>query len=163
MYQDAAIRERRPRVRMACVVALVVLVGTVAGCGMDRQATQRRWDLTDGVSADAGDVAVRNVVVVADGDGPGRVLASFVNRGVTDRLGDVRVNGTSAEFDSGPVELTRREVSLRLDTPRVDVDDLDPQPGHHAEVRFIFANAPRVTVNALIRQDTGIYADAFGE
>lgn len=150
--------------RRLAILASVLLVGLVAvGCGEVRAQTQWSGDRTDGVSATAGDIGIRNALVVADEDSrQATVLAMFSNRGEADELVSVRVGGRDAEPEGGPLTIPARgNVSLGPDHTRLDVTGATAEPGRGIELVFIFANAPRATVSALVQPADGIYADAL--
>ena len=161
-------------VRRRALVALPVLALGLAGCSMHEQ-TQGWYDATDGVSVDAGDIGIRDVVVVADDEGRSTVLATFANAGGADELVEVVVGDVSAEPSDGPLEIPRDGYAkLGPEGPRVDVTeagtvpggtievefrfaDAGTVPGSTIEVEFRFADAPRASVEALVQPHDGIY------
>ena len=144
-------------VRRRALVALPVLALGLAGCSMHEQ-TQGWYDATDGVSVDAGDIGIRDVVVVADDEGRSTVLATFANAGGADELVEVVVGDVSAEPSDGPLEI-RRDGYAKLgpEGHRVDFADAGTVPGSTIEVEFRFADAPRASVEALVQPHDGIY------
>ena len=154
---------RPVRRRMAVLAALTVLGLALAGCGSLREQTQQVYDPADGTSADAGDIAVRNVVVVASENGDAAtVFASFANRGADDRLVEVHVGESAATLPDGSLELPAGGyASLSPDSTRLDVSGGDIEPGQFVEIGFRFDQAPRVTVNALVKPADGLYEDAL--
>lgn len=151
------------RRRFATLVTVSLLALIAAGCGEVREQTQWSDDRTDGVSASAGDVQIRNALVVATEDGSdATVLAIFANRGAADELVRVRVADGESEPDGGPLEIPARGfAAVGPAATRLDVTGVDLSPGLRVEVEFIFESAPRATVSALVQPDEGIYADAF--
>ena len=150
--------------RRLAVLASVLLVALVAaGCGEVRAQTQWSGDRTHGVSATAGDIGIRNALVVADETGQeATILAMFANRGDADELVSIRVGDGTAEPEGGPLEIPARStVSIGPDHTRVDVTGVGAEPGRRVELEFIFASAPRATVSALVQAAEGIYADAL--
>ncbi|HEX6336726.1 MAG TPA: hypothetical protein VFZ85_07225 [Jiangellaceae bacterium] len=150
--------------RRLAVLASVLLLGLVAaGCGEVREQTQWSQDRTDGVSATAGDIGIRNALVVADEEGrQATVLAMFTNRGGPDELVSVRVAGSEAEPEGGPLAIPDGgTVSVGPNQTRVDVAGVDAQPGRRVDIEFVFANAPRASVSALVQPADGVYADAL--
>jgi hypothetical protein len=150
--------------RRLAVLASVLLLGLVAaGCGEVRAQTQWSQDRTHGVSATAGDIGIRNALVVADEEGrQATVLALFTNSGEPDELVSVRVAGTEAEPEGGPLTIPARgTVSIGSDQNRVDVTGVDAEPGRRVDVEFVFANAPRASISALVQPADGIYADTL--
>ncbi len=150
--------------RRLVVLASVLLVGLVAvGCGDVREQTQFSSDRTQGVSATAGDITIRNALLVADDTGEqATVLAMFANRGDVDELVSVRVGDQTAEPEGGPLEIPARgTASIGPDHTRVDVMGVGVEPGRRVEMEFIFANGPRATANVLVQPAEGIYANAL--
>ncbi|MGH8775757.1 MAG: hypothetical protein ACRDWI_11465 [Jiangellaceae bacterium] len=151
------------RWQSVAVLGAVVLSLAVAGCGSVRAQTQQGSTLGDGVSGEAGDISLRNVVVVATDSGDAStVLASFANRGADDELDQVRVNGSIATPTGGSLDLPAGGfASLGPDSTRLDVGGADTVPGRFVEVQFVFAEAPRVTVDALVQTATRQYENAL--
>lgn len=151
------------RRRLAVLASVLLLALVAAGCGEVRAQTQWTQDRTHGVSATAGDIGVRNALVVADEEGRrATLLAMFTNRGEADELISVRIAGSDAEPEGGPLTLPARgTVSVGPDQTRVDVTGVDAQPGRRVDVEFIFANAPRASISALVQPADGIYAGAL--
>lgn len=84
-------RRRTPGLtRSALASSLLLLAGTTASCGFD-YATDRVYTPADGVNNRDGEVDVLNAVIVWDGEGKGRFLASLVNNSLEgpDRLTSV--------------------------------------------------------------------------
>jgi hypothetical protein len=147
---------RRPRAALLTILALIVAVG---GCASVRSQTQVWYEPADGVSTDAGDIGVRNVLLVADDDGSvATVLATFANTGAADELLEVRVGEQIAPPVGGPVEIPEDGYArLGLDDTRVDFFGADIEPGQFVDVEFVFADAPRAEVQALVQRADGDY------
>ena len=154
---------RPVRRRTAVLAALPVLALALVGCSSVHEQTQQVSDPADGTSAEAGDIAVRNVVVVASEDGDeATVFASFANRGAEDRLVEVRVDDSAATPPDGSLELPAGGyASLSPDSTRLDVEGGDIEPGQFVEIEFRFDEAPRATVDALIKPADDLYEDAL--
>jgi hypothetical protein len=128
-----------------------------------QEGTQGWYDATDGGSADAGPIEIRNILVVASADGEATLIASFINDGGPDSLVEVTIGEGVATPESGPLELTpdaATNVGPTSDT-RVDLAGTGAVPGLTVDVEFKFESAPRVSVNTIVAEDVGIYADAF--
>jgi hypothetical protein len=150
----------KPAIRRSVLLSLPVLALALGGCGIQEQ-TQGWHPRYDGVPADAGDIGLRNVVVVASTDGRATVLTSFANRGGdADELVEVRVGEATATLSETPLEIPARgHASLGLNDNQVELQGVDVTPGHITEVEFHFANAPRITVETLVKEADGRYAD----
>ncbi|WP_157574751.1 hypothetical protein [Jiangella muralis] len=149
-------------VRRLVLVAAPVLMLGAAGCSIQEQ-TQRWYSADNGINAEAGDIGLRNVQVVSDGDGTATVIATLTNRGDNDdELAEVLIGDVPAELADGPLDLPVRGVAdLGPDADRVDGFDVDTVPGYTVSVEFRFENAPRTTVQALVRPAEGAYAEAL--
>jgi hypothetical protein len=149
------------RRRVVTLVAVPVLALMALGCANVTEQTQAWRDAPNGTSATAGEMDIRNALVVSDSEGNGTVFASFANRGgQADALTGVIVDDIEATSGAGDVELPAGGVaSVAADGARVDVSGMDVAPGRIVDVQFIFANAPRVSVQAIVQPNDGIYAD----
>ena len=154
---------RPVRRRTAILAALPVLALALVGCGSVHEQTQQVSDPAGGSSANAGDIAIRNVVVVASENGDeATVFASFANRGAEDRLMEVRVGEFAATPPDGSLEIPAGGyASLSPDSTRLDVEGGDIEPGQFVEIEFRFDEAPRATVDALVKPADGPYEDAL--
>jgi hypothetical protein len=152
------------RRRVAALAALPTLALVAAGCGGDvREQTQEWRNPLDGVSGSAGDVDIRNAFVVTDGEGQATLFASFANRGRdADALTGIIIDGRTGEPGTGRVDIPGRGViSITPDTDRVDVSGVDLTPGLTVDVEFVFAEAPRATLTAVVQANEGLYASSF--
>ena len=103
----------RGRIASSVIVAAAVIVGT-AGCDLIApQATTYHYFASDGVSADLGDVAVRNAVVVTDKGKLGNLVVTIVNSGSSDAEITVQHEGVERQEGQSPSTLrrTRRRCS----------------------------------------------------
>ncbi len=155
------------RRRLLTIVAVSLRGLLAAGCGDVREQTQWSWDAdrTHGVSARAGDVTIRNALIVADESGEqATVMAVFANRGPEDELVRVVVNGAEGEPEGGPLTIPANGF-VRLDAVenRLDLQGIGTTPGQRTQIEFIFGAAPRATVNALVLANEGIYASVLAQ
>ena len=76
-------RQIRRRTVLAAVV--VTLTAAMTGCAVSSDAqTTTAYEVNEGANASSGAVAVRNMLVLASGDGSGRLYASIFNNGTAD-------------------------------------------------------------------------------
>ena len=113
------------------------------------------------MNGQAGEVAIRNVVVVSEGGQEASVLATFVRQGgAEDRLIGIRIRARETA-------LTPSEIRLPLNTPvtvgtgelTAHASGVDVEPGGLAEVEFRFQRAPRTAVQALVLPPETVYGD----
>ncbi len=146
----------------ACSYAAAVLLLTSCGVDVNSQ-TQLEYTPADGVQAEAGELSVRGVVVVSAGDGSARVLAGIANNGASaDQLVGLDVAGVSVELPADGLQLPPDGfASLGIEGAPSSVASGTPEtvaPGRFVPVTFVFAAAPRVSVDALVQSPDGIYA-----
>ncbi len=151
---------RRP---LAALVTIVGLTLAATGCAGVRAQTQEWYEPADGVSSEAGDIGVRNALIVADEDGAvATVLATFANTGEDDELVEVHVGDRIATPTTGPVEIPAGGYArIGPDDARVDVFGADVRPGQFVDVEFVFLDAPRAQVQALVQRAEGDYEAAL--
>lgn len=147
-------------VRRLVIAAIPVLA--LAGCGIHEQ-TQKWYTPTNGVNADAGQIGLRNVFLVADDEGRATVVAALTNRGdEPDELLGVVIGEATAEITDGGVEIPANgRATISPEANRVDLDDTEAVPGYTVDVEFHFANAPRTSVETIVVSDDGPYAEAL--
>lgn len=149
---------QRLKIRLAPLAAVLVLA---TGCAAGQvTATNTQRSTVDGVGANAGPVALRDIVFeVPDGGlyeagDSVRILFTAVNRDPLedDALIDVRSPAFEGDLDSDeglPIELPARvDVSFREDGAVLELTDLaeDLRSTVQVDVTFVFENAGEVTV-----------------
>lgn len=148
------------RRRIAALLALPALALLTIGCGEVREQTQAWREPPHGTSASAGDIEIRNALIVTNTEGSATVYASFANDADdADALTSLIVGETEVSPDGGEIELPAGEVtSVSPDDARVDLPDFDVRPGRLVDLQFVFADAPRTTVRAIVQPNEGFYA-----
>lgn len=158
---------RRRTVATAAVASSALLLG---GCSFwAPNTTVEPYAPSYGVQAELGDgdVLVRDVKVVSEGDGaPGVLSAGIANRGGEDTTLVIEVGGTTEEVDlpaGGAVLLgvpdPGPDVSETPELVTVVVDSVDPIAGDVLEVVVTEAASGSVTLNAPIYLPEGIFED----
>lgn len=85
----------RIRALATAAVASALLLGT-AGCGVfTPTATLKHYDPTDGVSANIGDLSVRNLLLITNGVGDAAVVGNIVNNGSSLEFLTLEVRGAT--------------------------------------------------------------------
>jgi hypothetical protein len=158
--------------RPAALTALLLLVLGLTGCASEnsiRLQTQDFYTAGDGVNGQAGDIAIRNLLLVADEEAadaqtpvPATVLATFANpTSEPDRLLEVRVGESVAQPEGGGLEIPARGyASLGLEENRLQIEADGIIPGRFVLVTLVFESAPEATLRALVQRAEGWYADA---
>ena len=131
----------RARVIASVVLAAGVLLGT-SGCNLlAPQSTTKRYDASDGVSGDVGDLAIRNAIVLSNDGTTGSLLVTVVNSGDSAHSLSVQFTG-----DSGKVtqKVTVKAGSTTAfgteDSPVVALEAIEAQPGSLFPVFFQYGN-----------------------
>ena len=129
-------------------------------------ATRLIKQVTDGaekvIDTNGADIRISNVVLVATADGSAVLVGHIVNRGdQADQLVGVATKTVNGVLSG--------EKNLRKDEPiyfegensnaHAVFAGLNATPGTFVEVALGFANAGVVTVNALVQEPTGLYAN----
>jgi len=141
------------KARLAASVALalgIALAGT--GCSMiTYQATTEQYDASDGVSADLGELDLRNILVISEDGESGNLLMTVVNNGADDvELSVQYAGGGTTEiipidagslvvFGTGDAE-TEEQVEPTLLT------GIDTIPGALMPIYFQYGGEPGVEV-----------------
>ena len=89
----------KARLAASAALALGIAIGG-SGCAMiTYQATTEPYDPSDGVSADVGDLALRNILVVSEDGDEGSMTLSVSNSGSEDATLELEVGGETLEVD----------------------------------------------------------------
>jgi len=114
----------RARIIVSVVVAAGILLGT-SGCNLlAPQSTTAKYDASDGVSGNVGDLAIRNAMLLSDDGAVANLVVTIVNSGDS-------AHSLSVQYDDGTQKVTQD----------VNVDA-------NSSVTFGTPDAPTVTVTA---------------
>jgi len=148
----------------AATALLAAAAIALSGCGAGASAqTNASYQPGEGAIATVGDVAVRNLVLVADGKGSGVLLGSLVMLPLgtdappdEDPPGDVFVaaeaEGSPVAFDAPVLLPPVSRVTLGVDDDQVAaiVEDLEATPGQVTPVTLLFRDAGEVTLDVIV-------------
>jgi copper(I)-binding protein len=148
-----------PRAKSIAAVgaALLLPLSVSAACSASFGAqTLQPYQSAEGVNADTGSLAVRNVLVLADAEGKGTLHAVVVNRGTSDdRLVSVTADPSAAGVTvSGSQELplpAGAAVSIGTSGKAVAVNGA--KPGQMVKLILTFADAGPVTRDVPVLAD----------
>lgn len=154
-------RLRRSTAALAVAVALPALAGCASNFGSQ---VQQPYTPGIGVYDKGGTAQGFNMVIVADGEGSGTLVATLLNQGEgTDRLVGVQVQ---AEGDrsvtaklAGEIELPSEQLVQVHEEQAVTFSGEGMRPGFFVEVTLEFANAEPIERRMPIESDTGPYSD----
>ena len=143
-------------------IAAVLALGLLTGCAAGGNAPTRMIkQVTDGVEADSGAMKLRNVKVVALPDGSGTLVGFVVNHDdAPDQLVGISINGAMADLQGANLLAKNQPVIFEGDSAnaKVKIANLGAKPGYRVPVIFYFAKSGKVTLDALIVSNTGIYS-----
>ncbi|HKH08780.1 MAG TPA: hypothetical protein VKA62_07500 [Agromyces sp.] len=130
----------KARLAASAVLAVGLVLGA-SGCSMlTYQATTEHYDPSDGVSADVGDLDLRNILVVSEDGEDGNLVLTVVNTGDEDAELGVQVGEGGGEPLIIEVE-AGATVSLGGDEEPLLLEGIDTQPGALLPLYFQYGTA----------------------
>lgn len=156
-------------VRKVAVVGLSVsLALSLSACATGKDApTKMITQVTDGVdgtiTAYGSDIKVNSVLLVAQTDGSAVLVGSVVNENPTeDTLLGITVGGVNATLSQKSLSLKQNEpVRFAGDSANASamIPGLNVAPGNRVKVQLFFASAGELTLDAIVRERSGVYAN----
>lgn len=153
--------------RILSVITIFALSVSLTGCGAGLNAATRQIaQVTDGVESnvinDQNNLRVVNLLVVATADQNAVLVGTIVNaKDAPDTLLGVAINGSVATL-TGTTTLERNAPVIfegdSANAKAVSPGFISPA-GSRVEVTLFFARAGEITVDALVRGATDIYAN----
>lgn len=154
-------------VRKFAVVALSVsLALSLSACGSSKDApTKMITQVTDGVDGSittyGNDIKVNSVLLVAQSDGSAVLVGAIVNDNPTeDMLLGITVGGVNATLSQKDLPLKQNQaVRFAGDSANASavVLGLNAAPGTRVKVQLFFASAGELTLDAIVRERSGVY------
>lgn len=152
------------RIISALTIALLTL--TLTGCGAGLNASTRQFNqVTDGVEAaiktDGNNIKVVNLLVVSVGGGNGVVVGTIVNAAdQEDALLGVAVNGSTTTYTGKNALPKNSPIIFEGDSANAKavIAGFGAPAGSRVTVSLFFARAGEVSVDAIVRDTSGIYA-----
>ncbi|MFF2275319.1 hypothetical protein [Agromyces sp. NPDC058126] len=135
----------KARLAASAALALGVALGA-SGCSMlTYQATTEHYDASDGVSANVGDLDLRNILVVSDDGVDGTLVLTIVNNGEDDVDLDVQVDGgdtVTIPVDAGATVAFGTDAVEGLDEVEpIVLEGIDTDPGSLLPIYFQYGSA----------------------
>ena len=150
------------------VTALVIatLAISLTGCGAGNNASTRQVkQVTDGVEAsintNGNNIKLVNVLVVATADGAGVLVGTIVNEMPTeDALLGVSINGIIATVTGTNTLAQNTPIIFEGSSAnsKAVIAALGAKAGQRVPITMFFAHAGQVSVQALVRDASDIYA-----
>ena len=126
------------KARLAASAALAIgLALGASGCSMlTYQATTEKYDPSDGVSADVGDLDLRNILVFSEDGVDGTLVMTVVNTGEDDATLGVQFGEGGSDVTEIEVEAGQTVVLGSEDEEKVVLEGLDAEVGGLALLFF---------------------------
>jgi len=149
---------------IAPIISGFVVATLLTGCGSGKTAaTTQIKQVTDGVEGQADRIKIRNLLIVKQADGAGVLVGTLVNwADEKDSITAISIEGQEAKITAKSLELNKNEPVIFVgDSANADayIAQLNDVIGHRIPVVIKFAKASPVTLDALIVQADGVYAD----
>ncbi|CAB4536409.1 unannotated protein [freshwater metagenome] len=136
----------------------------LTGCANGADAPTRMIkQVTDGVEVDQGSIKVRNLTLVAQEDGSGVFIGTFINTGAqNDAIVSITANEIAAEINpTNPVLETNAPVTFAGDIANASgrVPGLNVEAGKRVPVTITFASQEVINADVLVVLKEGDYAN----
>ena len=156
-------------VRQFAVLTLSVsLALSLSACGSGKDApTKTITQVTDGVDGSittyGNNLRVDSVLLVAQPDGSAVLVGTIVNENPTaDSLLGIIAGGVNANISQPNIAL-KQDVPIRFAGESANASAVFPGlnavPGTLVKVTFAFASAGELTLDAIVRERSGVYAN----
>lgn len=156
-------------VRKVAVLSLSIsLALSLSACATGKDApTKLVTQVTDGVDGSittyGNDLKVNSVLLVAQSDGSAVLVGTITNENPTeDTLLGITVGGIKANLSQVSLALKQNEpVRFAGDSANASaiVPGLNAAPGTRVKVQFTFASAGLLTLDAIVLERSGVYAN----
>jgi hypothetical protein len=145
--------------RAAASVVAVSALTLTSGCAMFNPVqTNQEYVPADGVPADIGKVALRDLVLVSDGEGTAVLAGSAINTGTEDVTVQLSPQGEGgAPAGGSELELGPRE-QVNLATEGLQFSDVTAKPGRLVPVAVRSSDGGTTVVQVPVLAATGAYA-----
>lgn len=154
--------------KFAVVTLSVSLALSLSACGSGKDApTKMITQVTDGVDGTinsyGSDIKVNSILLVAQPDGSAVLVGAIVNENPkADALLGISVRGVNATLSQKDLPLNQN-VAVRFagDSANASavVPGLNAAPGTRVKVQLNFAEAGELTLDAIVRERSGVYAN----
>jgi hypothetical protein len=134
----------KARLAASAALALGLALGA-SGCSMlTYQATTEHYDASDGVSANVGDLDLRNVLVVSEDGADGNLVMTVVNTGEDDATLGVQLGEGGGDVIEVEVEAGQTLVLGSDEEERVLLEGIDAEVGGLLPMYFQYGDVEGV-------------------
>ena len=155
-------KRSKPVLAVAGALAAVLTLSACGASGPDAP-TRNTKKVTDGAEMDSGNIKVRDLLLVAQPDGSAVLVATIINSGeAADSLTGISANGIAAMTGTSPIALATDKPAIFAGPSANQVaviPALNVQPGNRVPVTLTFTGTPEIKIDAIVREQAGIYAD----
>ncbi|MBU6242711.1 MAG: hypothetical protein KGP06_01480 [Acidobacteria bacterium] len=134
---------------------------TSCGAGFDAP-TRKIKQVTDGVEADLGLMKIRHLLIVAQPDGSGVLVGTFVNNGdQAESVKSISINGSPALISGSNIVLKNSPLIFAGESANANAGALvlNSTIGKRVPVSITFSSAGTINLTALVREKTGEFKD----
>ncbi len=149
----------------AALAGALVAVLSLSACGASGPdaPTRNTKKVTDGAEVDSGAIKVRDLLLVAQPDGSAVLVATIINSADSaDALTGITANGITGLIGNAPVVLATDKPAIFSGVSAnavAVIPSLNVQPGNRVPVILTFTGTPEIKIDAIVREQAGIYAD----
>jgi len=115
-------------------------MGTSACNLIAPQATLIRYDASDGVSGTVGTIAIRNALLISQGEGAANLVANLVNEGSDPVTMTIQYTSNGSKVNETVDVKAHETLAVGTDGPTVTFRDVDAQPGSLFPVYFQYGD-----------------------
>lgn len=154
--------------KIAIVTVSISLAFSLSACGAGTNApTAMINQVTDGVDGSittyGNNLDVRSVLLVSQADGSANLVGTIVNKNSTqDTLIGITINGINATLSQPTIALTQNSaIRFAGETANASaiIPGLNATVGTRVKVQLSFASAGELTLDAIVRDRSGAYAN----
>ena len=143
------------------VISSLFLLTSCGASGLDAP-TRMIKQVTDGVEGQSGSVVVRNLLLVAQGDGSAVLVGTIINEGATpDSLISISAGGVTAPIAGAPLMLNQNSpLTFSGPTANASADfaGINKVPGERLPVILTFGTAAPIQLDALVVEKSAEFA-----
>ncbi len=150
--------------RTISALSLAALLAiSLTGCGAtgSEAPTRNIKKVTDGAEGDSGAVKVRDLLIVAQPDGSGALVGTFLNDAADDQLVGITANGIPLASTLPLPMIVNKPVIFSGDSATAigSFPGLNQTAGNRVQVVVTFATAAPLTLNVIVRDKTDYFAN----